>query len=134
MTFSLAVSSIYIALLALLLLSLALRVVKLRLKFKIGIGDGKHQALQLAIRTHANAVEYVPIALLLLICLENSWQVNGLTHAMGSLLFLGRALHAIGLSHNPGTSLPRFIGTLCTWIMIASSAVALLAFTLLQAA
>lgn len=133
-TFTINISSIYIALLGLLMLGLASRVVVMRFRYKVGIGDGKHPPLQLAIRTHANAIEYIPMALLLLIALENSWQVNGLTHAMGSILFIARALHAIGLSQSPGTSKPRVLGTVLTWGMMAVSAIAILAFALAQAA
>ncbi|MGK0441528.1 MAG: putative membrane protein YecN with MAPEG domain [Pseudohongiellaceae bacterium] len=131
-TVTLSISSLYIALLALLIVSLAFRVVMMRLRYKVGMGDGKHPPLQLAIRTHANAVEYIPIALLLLAALENTWQINGLTHAMGSTLFLGRVLHVIGLSQNPGSSKPRFIGTLLTWIMIVVSSFAVLAYSVLH--
>ncbi|MCR8922285.1 MAPEG family protein [Dasania sp. GY-MA-18] len=133
-TISFADSSLYIALTALLVLSLAIRVVVLRVKFKVGIGDGKHPALQLAIRTHANAAEYVPLALLLLIVLENTWQQTLLTHLMGSLLFIGRALHAAGLSQSANTSAPRLLGTLFTWVMMAASALAIIVFYVLKAA
>ena len=129
-TFTLHVSSIYIALLGLLLLSLALRVVIMRFRYKVGIGDGKHPPLQLAVRTHANATEYIPTALLLLIAVENTWHNQGLTHAMGSVLFIARALHAIGLSQSSGTSKPRVLGTLLTWGMMATSAIAILVFSL----
>ena len=131
-TVSLQISAIYIALLGLLMLALAIRVVRLRLRYEVGIGEGKHLPLQLAIRTHANAVEYIPIALLLLICLESTWQHSGLTHATGSALFLGRALHALGLSQSGGTSVPRFVGTVLTWLMIAISSIALLAYSVLK--
>jgi uncharacterized membrane protein YecN with MAPEG domain len=85
----------------------------------------------LAIRTHANAVEYVPIALLLLICLENTWQLPWLTHLMGSALLLGRVLHAIGLSQHAGESKPRFWGVVFTWIMISVSAIAVIVYGLI---
>ena len=129
-SFSIQISSIYIGLLALLMLTLAAMVVKMRMRFKVGIGDAGHEPLMLAIRTHANAVEYVPIALLLLICLENTWQLPWLTHLMGSMLLAGRVLHAIGLSQQAGESKPRFWGVLFTWIMIFVSAIAIIAYGL----
>lgn len=129
-SFSIQISSMYIGLLALLMLSLAVLVVRMRAHFKVGIGDGGHEPLLLAIRTHANAVEYVPIALLLLICLENTWQLPWLTHLMGSTLLLGRVLHAIGLSQQAGESKPRFWGIVLTWIMILVSAIAVIVYGL----
>jgi len=130
-TFSIQISSLYIGLLALLVLALAILVVKNRARFKVGIGDGGNEPLTLAIRTHANAVEYVPIALLALVALENTWQLPWLTHLMGSTLFLGRVLHAIGLSQTGGESKPRFYGTVLTWLMILISAGAVVIYSLL---
>lgn len=129
-TFSIQISSLYIGLLALLILALAILVVKNRARFKVGLGDGGNEPLTLAIRTHANAVEYVPIALLALIALENTWQLPWLTHLMGSTLFLGRVLHAIGLSQTGGESKPRFYGTVLTWLMILISAGAVVIYSL----
>jgi len=130
-SFSIQISSMYIALLALLMLGLAVLVVKMRMRFKVGIGDEGHEPLMLAIRTHANAVEYVPIALLLLISLENTWQLPWLTHLMGSTLFLGRILHAIGLSQSGGESKSRFWGVVLTWLMILVSAIAVIVYGLM---
>ena len=130
-SFSIQVSSMYIALLGLLMLTLAVLVVKMRIRFKVGIGDEGHEPLMLAIRTHANAVEYVPIALLLLICLENTWQLPWLTHLLGSALLLGRVFHAIGLSQQAGESKPRFWGAVLTWVMIAASAIAVIVYGLI---
>jgi len=129
-SFSIQISSLYIALLALLILTLAYLVVKKRMHFKVGIGDEGNEPLLLAIRTHANAIEYIPIALLLLICVENTWQLAWLTHLMGSVLLLGRILHAVGLSQKSGRSKPRFFGILLTWIMIFVSAIAVIAWGL----
>ena len=128
--FTIQISSMYIGLLGLLMLTLAVLVVKMRMRFKVGIGDDGHEPLMLAIRTHANAVEYVPIALLLLICLENTWQLPWLTHLMGSMLLAGRILHAIGLSQQAGESKPRFWGVVFTWIMISVSAIAVIIYGL----
>lgn len=130
-SFSIQISSMYIGFSGLLMLTLAALVVKMRIRFKVGIGDDGHEPLLLAIRTHANAVEYVPIALLLLICVENTWQLPWLTHLMGSALILGRVLHAIGLSQQAGESKPRFWGVMLTWIMISVSAIAVIVYGLL---
>jgi len=130
-SFSIQISSMYIGLLALLMLTLAYLVVKMRQRFKVGIGDDGHEPLMLAIRTHANAVEYIPIALLLLICLENTWQLPWLTHLMGSTLLLGRVLHAVGLSRSKGESKGRFWGVVLTWLMILVSAITVIVYGLM---
>jgi len=69
--------------------------------------------------------------LLLLICLENTWQLPWLTHLMGSTLLLGRVLHAVGLSRSKGESKGRFWGVVLTWLMILVSAIAVIVYNLI---
>ncbi len=126
MMFSLETSSIYIALCGILLILLAIFVVAGRRKNLVGIGDGGIKAMNRAIRVHANATEYIPIALLLLVALESTgasaWQI----HTLGCVLVASRIAHAIGLSKSAGTSMPRFWGTLGTWLMILVASIMLL--------
>lgn len=94
------ISALYIALAALLIVKLSLNVINLRRKHKIKLGDGQIAELTNAIRTQANATEYLPIALLLLVALEVNSSSKLLLHALGCLLLIGRVLHAWGLSHD----------------------------------
>ena len=91
------ITSLYASLSALLIVRLSLLVIKLRIKNQISVGDGGNEELQLAIRTHANAVEYIPIALLLLLTLEINGAPKILIHLMGAALITGRIIHAMGL-------------------------------------
>ena len=91
------ITSIYTSLAALLIVRLTLSVIKLRRKNRISVGDGGNEELQLAIRTHANAVEYIPITLLLLLTLELNGAPKILIHILGSTLLIGRIFHAMGL-------------------------------------
>ena len=91
------ITSLYASLSALLIVRLTLTVIKLRRKNRISVGDGGNEELQLAIRTHANAVEYIPIALLLLLMLELNGAPNILIHILGATLLIGRIIHAMGL-------------------------------------
>jgi uncharacterized protein len=91
------ISSIYASLSALLVVRLSISVIKLRRKNRISVGDGGNEEMQLAIRTHANAVEYIPIALLLLLTLELNGAPKILIHILGSTLLIGRIIHAMGL-------------------------------------
>ena len=61
------VSAFYVVLGALFIIKLSLNVVHLRRQYRISTGDGGVSDLQLAIRVHGNAVEYIPLALLLLV-------------------------------------------------------------------
>lgn len=68
------VSALYAVLGALLLVKFSFDVVRLRTQYHVGYGDGGFSELQVAIRVHGNAVEYVPIGLILLLFMEmNSW-------------------------------------------------------------
>ena len=118
---SMDISMIYIALSGLLMVGLAVDVVRGRLKYQVGLGDGGHEALGRLIRVHGNAVEYLPIGLLLLLAVENSVSSGLLVHLLGGLLVFCRLLHAFGLRKSAGTSLPRFIGTAGTWSMMLVS-------------
>ncbi|MGZ5056425.1 MAG: MAPEG family protein [Methylobacter sp.] len=91
------ITAIYASLSALLIVRLSLSVIKLRRKNRVSVGDGGNEALQLAIRAHANAVEYIPIALMLLFMLEFNGAPKLLVHILGVTLLIGRVLHAMGL-------------------------------------
>lgn len=64
------VSALYAVLGALLLVKFSFDVVRLRTQYHVGYGDGGFSELQVAIRVHGNAVEYVPIGLILLLFME----------------------------------------------------------------
>lgn len=124
--------ALYAAINALIMLVLGILVVRARVKTRTEIGEGSDPAMMGAIRAHGNNTEYVPVALLLMLILI-PLQANAIViHAIGSSLTLGRILHAIGLSRNVGTSLPRFLGMLLTWIsyLVAIVAVIWLTFQL----
>ena len=91
------ITSLYASISALLIVRLSLSVIKLRRKNRISVGDGGNEELQLAIRTHSNAVEYIPIVLLLLLTLELNGAPKILIHLMGATLIIGRIIHSIGL-------------------------------------
>jgi uncharacterized membrane protein YecN with MAPEG domain len=91
------ITSLYASLSALLIVRLSISVIKLRRINRIRVGDGGNEQLQLAIRTHANALEYIPITLLLLLMLELNGAPKILIHIFGATLIIGRIIHAIGV-------------------------------------
>ena len=88
------ISALYIALSAIIIGQLSMTVIKARRKFKVSVGDGGNQVLQLAICAQTNAVEYLPIGMLLLLALELNAANNLIIHALGLALIVGRILHA----------------------------------------
>ncbi len=120
------VTSFYAALAALLFVALAGLVVRARWKYRTGLGIGTDPAMERAVRVHANFVEYVPLALLLLLLSEIGGARPGLLHACGGVLVASRVLHAYGLSRTSGRSFGRFWGTAGTWAVLLGLAIVLL--------
>ena len=118
------ITLLFTALHALLMMVLVYRVVTYRRGAKIGLGDGGDTRLLRRMRVHANFIEYVPIALLLLALLEVCGLDARAVWALGGTLLLSRLLHAWGLSSTGGVSIGRFWGTLLTWLVLVVAALA----------
>ena len=106
----------YAVLNALLMLILGMLVVRARVKTRTEIGDGGNPDMVGPLRAHANNTEYVPMAIVLLLIMYSLGSNVIVIHAVGATLTLGRLLHAFGLSRNVGTSAPRFLGMILTWL------------------
>lgn len=120
------ITGLYAALSALLVLVLAARVVRMRQLRQVGLGTGGDSVLARRIRTHANALENIPLALLLLMLLEWNQTAPILLHVFGIVLVISRVMHAIGLSSSAGTSIGRLVGTAGSWLVITAMAILLL--------
>jgi len=117
------ITMLYAGLCTILVVFLAVRVVQWRLRHKIGLGHGGDRELQMRVRAHANAIENMPLALLLLGGMELNGYSMGLIHGFGGVLLVSRMAHAWGLSHSSGTSKGRFLGSLFTWTLMLTMAV-----------
>ena len=116
------ITLLYAGLCTLLVVFLAVRVAMWRFRHKIGIGDGGDRELLKRVRAHANAIENMPLALILLGGMELNGYSDNLIHGFGSVLLVSRLAHAWGLSHSSGTSRGRFIGSFFTWTLMAAMA------------
>ncbi|MEO6169433.1 MAG: MAPEG family protein [Lysobacter sp.] len=117
------ISLIFASLHVLLLLILVAPIVRRRISRKIGIGSGGDEFLSRSIRVQGNFIEYVPIALVMLLLLELSGLREVWLWAFGSTLLTARVLHAYGLSGSAGTSPGRALGALLTFAVILAMAV-----------
>lgn len=119
-------AALWAGLLMLLLLILSILVVRQRRTHKAAYGDGDQASLAGAIRAFGNASEYIPAALgglaILAVADTTAWVV----HLAGGVMFLGRVIHAVGLSRTTGVSKGRVYGMLLTWTAYLFIAVALL--------
>ena len=88
------ISVIYASLCAFTIVWLSLLVIKIRHREKINIGDGNCVQLTIAMAAQSNAIEYIPIALLLLFALELNAAHIVIVHTFGIALVLSRVIHA----------------------------------------
>jgi uncharacterized membrane protein YecN with MAPEG domain len=116
------ITLLYAGLCAILVLALAARVVRWRMTHRIGIGDGGDAELLRRVRVHGNAIEYLPLCLILLGGMELNGYPAPLIHGFGMALLLSRVAHAWGLSRSSGLSPGRFGGTLVTWVLMLAMA------------
>ena len=86
-------AALYVGLFGILLIVLSLRVSFVRRDARVALGDGDNELLRRRIRAHSNFVEFVPIALLLLMLAEHTGLGSLLIHLFG----IRGALVAIGL-------------------------------------
>lgn len=91
------ISVIYASLSAFLICWLSLNVIRKRRINKVSIGDGGNEELKTAMAAQSNAIEYIPIALLLLYALEYNKSNILIVHMLGLSLLVGRILHAKGI-------------------------------------
>lgn len=129
----LPITGLYAAVLGVLIIVLVMRVIAKRFRQRIGVGDGGDKALLLAIRAHGNAIESIPIALILLAALELNQGSLQTLHAFGMALVIARLLHAYGLSRSGRASPGRLLGTALTLVVILGLGIAnVLAFVVSQ--
>ncbi|MBW8192175.1 MAPEG family protein [Neiella marina] len=127
------IAGFFIALHGLLLLILSIAVIRQRMAHRVVFGDGDVDSLQRAIRVQGNFLEYVPMTLLILAALEWLQAPAMLLFGLGSALFVGRVLHALGLSQTSGSSKGRMFGAIVSLavLLIASASLLLLSAKLL---
>lgn len=113
------ITLIYAGLLGLLFLGLSCWVVRRRAQFGVMIGEGEAPELLAAIREHGNFAEYVPLTLLLMALCELSGAGAFWLHIGGTMLLVGRILHAIVIQIPKAPNAPRLVGTLLFWFALA---------------
>jgi len=123
--------------LTLLALRASFDIISLRRKHKQLLGDGGHEDLAQAIRAHANLIEFAPLALLGLGCMELNGVPTAAVGAGGALFVLGRLLHYRAM-HVPTSDAAdrerhisgRVLGMQLTLTVLGATAVSSLCWTL----
>ncbi len=120
------VTSLYAALLAFVCIALSAPVGPMRGKKQIPLGDGDDTEMIVAIRRHANFIEYVPLAIILLALVELNGGSKTLLHALGVALLAARLVHPFGLDAKNLNKWQRIAGTAVTLLVMAAAAITLL--------
>jgi len=115
----------YTAILGLIFIALSVRTLILRRRYSVGIGYGNEEKLERAVRAHANFAEYVPLGVLLIYFLEQRSGTNLWIHILGTVLILGRLVHAFGISRPNENGSYRVLGMACTFTVIGACAIRL---------
>ncbi|MDB5429766.1 MAG: hypothetical protein JWP35_882 [Caulobacter sp.] len=123
-------AALWVGLHVLILLVLSALVVRLRQKHKVALGDEGIPELARAIRAFGNASEYIPAGLAAMIVLALVEPLPLPVHIVGMTLFVGRVVHAIGLSTSGGASVARAAGILLTWVAYIFAVAALLFYAI----
>ena len=118
------ITLLFASLHVLLMLVMVARISTHRHGRKIGLGDGGDLELGRKVRVHGNFIEHAPLALLLLGLLELTGLPAMWLWALGTVLLLGRIMHAAGLTRTAGYSVGRFWGTALTWLALLVMALA----------
>lgn len=126
------ITSVTSAILVSLTIVLGFRVGMARRRLKIGIGDQRNIELGTRIAAHQNAVDNIPLILILLALLEYQSAPFWLVASSAALAVIGRCAHALGMSQNPGHSPGRFYGIILTWSIMLWMAAATLYFSFIS--
>lgn len=117
------VTTLYAGILGLLYVALSFYVIKGRFKHQIPLGDAGSADMIKRIRVHANFIEYVPFALLLIILAEFEGTSEYIIHGLCVALLIGRLGHVYGVMTKEGTSIGRAGGTILTFLVIVTAAI-----------
>ena len=117
-----AAAAVYAGVNILILLFLSFRVVGRRRSAQVSLGTGGDADLEVRVRAHGNASEYIPATMLGLFIAASLGAPLWAVHAIGGLFTAGRVLHGIGLSG--GIMAPRALGMMFTWLGMLASGVA----------
>lgn len=86
-------TAIYASILSILMCWLSMNVIKVRRKNKVKYADGGVSELQIARSAQSNAVDYIPITLILLFALEYNGGNIWLLHIVGITFVIARVIH-----------------------------------------
>ena len=121
-----ATTALYAGLLAILVQFLGGNVGATRGRLKIPLGDGGNPELIVKNRRHMNAVENVPLALLLIALVELNGMPKLWIHILGASLLVARVVHPFGLKMDSMNQPARIFGAAMTALVTVAAAAILI--------
>jgi uncharacterized membrane protein YecN with MAPEG domain len=118
-----SLTALYGAILALIIVALGINVTMHRVKLKVSLGDGGNPQMLRMIRLHGNAVEYIPLALVLMLAYELNGGWHAALHIIGIALVAGRLIQTAAMWSTEIAGPGRGIGQTLTWVSIVALAV-----------
>ena len=111
---TLHITALYAALIGVWAVILANYVSINRGKLQVLLGDGGKPEMAAIIRRHANLLENVPLALILMGLAEGSGLSATWMHVLGVVLIISRLVHPFGITTEPKLSPLRVVGAVGT--------------------
>ncbi|MGF1750027.1 MULTISPECIES: MAPEG family protein [Vibrio] len=91
------VTALYASLLAVLMIWLSVKVIQQRRTNQVAYADGGVEGLQIARSAQGNAIDYIPITVILMALVEFNGAPLLWVHTMGCMFIIGRVIHARGI-------------------------------------
>src|SRR5882724_7128937 len=112
-----AITSLYAGLFGLMSIAVAFPPGMMRGRLNISVGDGGNKDWLLAMRRHANFVEWAPLALILIALLEMNIAPKLPIHILGAALVMARASHALSVRGDTLAGPGRAVGAMGTAVI-----------------
>lgn len=117
-----SITALYAGILALIVVALGINVTVHRVKLKVPLGDGGNAQMLRMIRLHGNAIEYIPLALVLMLAYEINGGWHTALHVIGVALVAGRLIQTWAMWSTEAAGPARGTGQTLTWLSIAALA------------
>jgi uncharacterized membrane protein YecN with MAPEG domain len=117
------VTTLYAGIFGLLYIAFSAYVIKGRFQYQVGLGDGGNDNMAKRIRAHANFIEYVPLALILILLAEFEGTSEIVIHMLGVTLIAGRLSHAMKLLDLVSLPKGREAGMVITFAVIIAASI-----------
>ena len=117
-----SITAAYAAILGLIIVALGINVTRHRVKLRVPLGDGGNPEMLRMIRLHGNAVEYLPLALVLMLAYEINGGSHAALHIIGIALIAARVIQTAGMWSKEAAGLGRRSGQGLTWASVTALA------------